>query len=146
MNLSHVCTGHEFLILLIFLLVSTNDFYVSAVPSMIVEVTPSSITALDVSPFNQVLLNCSLTSMDAVDLSNLLLEYSWHNGSSEEFLHGHKGVSITHQTEAVTSSTLSLTASQASLFTVYCRVKIMLKEEELFRIEQGSEVTIRGEL
>ena len=110
---------------------------------MIVEVNPSSVSALDVSPFNQVLLNCSITNLDALNLSNLLLEYSWHNGSSELF-HGQDGVSIIDNAEIETSSSFSLTASQASLFTVYCKVKIMLKKEELFSIEQGSEVTIRG--
>ena len=118
--------------------------YSSTAPD-VVQVTPSQLSVLDTSPYNEATVNCSVRNFDTMNLVNVSVEYSWYDGS-RQLTHGQDGISISNTEDLDDISQLSLVASGARTFTLTCRVKVNAQGIELFQIEQGSTITIKGEL
>lgn len=104
---------------------------------------PSESVILDAAPYNSINFTCTVLDEAKYTSSNKTLKYSWHNGSTL----------ITNNTDGVTLSSggqdnetwLALVATVASSYRITCRVVVMQSGEELFMVEDHSQVNVRGE-
>ena len=87
-------------------------------------------------PYNEFGITCS-----SENPRNFSLEYKWLKGK-EELAHGQDGVSIA--ANGYNQSVINIVASEAGFYIVSCKVRGSFLDQELFNVELGSSITIRG--
>ena len=112
------------------------------------DINPTTITVLDVSPFDVILLVCNVTQPSQV--VNITTRILWTQTSSSGMVQmlNHNGVdtNITNASlsNSMSTSTLSLYATMAGRWRFTCNASMQVPGDPVISFSQTSEVTVKG--
>ena len=113
-----------------------------------VQIDPTALTVLDVSPYNRVSIACIATQPEAVNISKAI---NWSRVSPDGVAQmlNHDGVGINISTvsieSSVSSSRLSVYATTVGRWTYMCTASLQVPSDPLILYSQTAEVTAKGE-
>ena len=112
-----------------------------------VKVNPTTLTVLDVPPYDVISVMCNITRPHAVNISNRI---SWYQVSPSEAVqilnHSGTNTNITYSglDSSVSSSVLSLHASLAGRWRYICNTSIEVPGDPIISYSQTAVVTVKG--
>ena len=116
-------------------------------PTLVIEVNPTTLTVLDVSPYNTILIGCNVTQPLTVTTSKTI---NWMQTSPSEVVEtlNHNGVSLNITTTGIedseSTSRLSLYAPTAGTWRYTCSASIQTPGDPVITYSQTAQVTIKG--
>lgn len=116
-------------------------------PSLVIEINPTTLTVLDVSPYNTILIDCSVTQPQSVTTLNTI---AWKQTSPSEIVQtlNHDGISTNITTTGLENSTstsqLSVYASAAGRWRYTCSASLFVPGDPVISYSQTAEATVKG--
>ena len=116
---------------------------------MTVEINPTTITVLDVSPYNKIVIDCSVTQPRAVNISKMV-NWSYTSPSGVRQMLNHDGVRVNISTVSIESSRstsrVSAYATVAGRWTFMCTGSLRVPGDPVISYSQTAEVITKGAL
>ena len=116
-------------------------------PTLTVEVSPSTSTLLDITPYNLILINCNVTQPLAVTTSKTI---AWKQISPSGIVQtlNHNGVgtniTITGLNNSATTSQLSVYATASGRWRYTCSANLHVPGDPVISYSQTAVVIIKG--
>lgn len=116
-------------------------------PTLVVEISPSTLAVLDVVPYSTISVMCNVTQPQAVDVSKRI---SWKQTSPSGTVQtlNHNGIDINITTDGLdnptSTSVLSQYVTMAGRWTYTCNVSIQVPGDPIISYSQTAEVTVTG--
>ena len=105
-----------------------------------VKVNPTTLTVLDVPPYDVITVTCDITRPQAVNISNRI---SWYQVSPSEAVQMLNSETDTYF-GSESSSVLSLHASLAGRWRYICNASIEVPGDPIISYSQAAVVTVKG--
>lgn len=121
-------------------------FFNKLAPVLDVSVTPATISILDVSPYNTLVVNCSVTQPDSVIVSKMI-EWRKTSGVTTQTLTADGStINITtgNLNQSSSTSSLSVTANGAGNIMYTCLATLQVPGDPLVSYSETAAVTIKG--
>ena len=121
-------------------------FFNILAPVLDVSVTPATVSILDVSPYNALVINCSVTQPDSVILSKMI-EWRKTSGVTTQTLTADGStINITtgNLNQSSSTSSLSVTANGAGNIMFICLATLQIPGDPLVSYSETAAATIKG--
>lgn len=116
-------------------------------PTLVIEINPTTLTVLDVPPYNTILIDCNVTQPYTVTISKMI---AWRQTSPSEVVQtlNHNGISTNITTtgldNSATTSQLSMYATTAGRWRYMCSASLLVPGDPIISYSQTAEVIIKG--
>ena len=126
--------------------ISGEIFLPYIAPILEVVVAPTSVTVLDVAPYNTFTFTCTTTQPSSVTLSKTIEWRETRNGVTEAIVGNGNSINITTAGlgSSATTTILSVRTDTASESIVSCVASLQVPEDPLISQSTSVQVTVRG--
>ena len=115
-------------------------------PTLEVVITPTSVTVLDVAPYNIFVLTCTATQPSSVSVTKTIEWRETRNGVTEAIIADNSSANITNNDLGSPTSTshLSVRLNDAGDRVISCTAILQVPEDPAVSLSASAEVTVKG--